>query len=334
MKPEAFTGTYQGEPAVWLKAGRYEAAVLPGVGANLIAFRDVQNGYRFIREPEQDEMKAFKAVPMAHGIPVLFPPNRYDDGKFQVRDVHYQFPINEPETGNHLHGICLDQPWETVDSGADDQASFASFAFTLTESDAAYASFPHCFKITLRYTLSDEGLEQHVTVHNMDDKPMPCMLGFHTAINAPFVPGSSSDDYVFSTTIGERWELDERMLPTERTSSLSTFEESFKDETKGASPYFEEMDNHYSAEPGVDGNRMVLTDRREQVRLIYDVGLGYKQWMIWNNSATVGFFCPEPQINMVNAPNLSLSAEKTGLVVLQPGESWSEQSRLYAERVG
>ena len=55
---------------------------------------------------------------------------------------------------------------------------------------------------------------------------------------------------------------------------------------------------------------MVLTDKRVGVRFIYDAGTGYKQWMIWNDNAEGGFFCPEPQMNMVNAPNLSLPADQ------------------------
>jgi hypothetical protein len=33
----------------------------------------------------------------------------------------------------------------------------------------------------------------------------------------------------------------------------------------------------------------------------------------------------------VNAPNMDLPMEKTGLIMLSTGESWSETSRLYVE---
>ncbi len=51
--------------------------------------------------------------------------------------------------------------------------------------------------------------------------------------------------------------------------------------------------------------------------------------MIWNNEAAEGFFCPEPQINLVNAPNVGMDPEAIGLVSLKPGEIWEETSRLY-----
>lgn len=331
MKPEVYVGTYQGEAAVWLKAGPYEAAVLPGTGANLIALRDVEKGYRIIREPEADELESFLARPMAHGIPVLFPPNRYDGGQFRIGELEYRLPINEPERGNHLHGLCFDQPWETVRTGADERSSYAEFAFERDAIHTDLVQFPHRFRLTLLYTLSADGLRQQVTVHNLSPQPMPCMLGFHTAVNAPFVPGSTNADCRFTMTIGGRWELDDRMLPTGRKQPLSPFEASFRDETTGASPFAEAMDNHYSAVPGPGGNRMMLTDTRANVRLVYEAGGKYRQWMIWNNVASGGFFCPEPQINMVNAPSLRLPVEETGLLLLPPGETWTESSRLYVE---
>jgi aldose 1-epimerase len=76
---------------------------------------------------------------------------------------------------------------------------------------------------------------------------------------------------------------------------------------------------------------VIITDAKENVKLVYDVGTGYKQWMIWNNEANGKYFCPEPQINIVNAPNLDLPAKQIGLVLLNKGESWNETSKLYLE---
>ena len=69
---------------------------------------------------------------------------------------------------------------------------------------------------------------------------------------------------------------------------------------------------------------MELTDTRIGMTLVYDVGTSWKQWMIWNNGAREGFFCPEPQVNLVNAPNTDLPAEEIGLFSLAPGEIWEE----------
>lgn len=327
MDIKAWEGTYQGEKAVWLTCGRFEAAVLPGIGANLIAFRDVERGHRYLHEPAADEMAAFKKRPIIHGVPVLFPPNRYEDGKFQWRGEVHQFPVNEERTNNHIHGFLHDLAWTVVSYGADEHESRVTLAQSVDENHPVYRYFPYPFTFRLSYVLSEEGLAQHVTIRNEGERNMPCLFAFHTAVNAPFAPNSEARDYRVKLTIGERWEMSERMLPTGKFQPLSKEEALLKGE--GLYPFFEPMDNHYTVEPQNGRNRMELTDQKNGVKFVYDVGTSYKQWMIWNNFATEGFFCPEPQVNLVNAPNVDLPAEEIGLFGLDPGEIWEANARFY-----
>jgi aldose 1-epimerase len=327
MANQAYEGTYHGEPAVWLRSGPYEAAVLPGIGANLIAFRDTERGYNFLREPGADGMEAFRKNPGVYGIPILFPPNRYDGGKFPWNGKLLQFPVNETERGNHLHGFLHTAAWRVERFGADDAESRVTLALKVDASHPIYRYLPFVFTVKLEYALSDEGLRQRVWVRNEGTERMPCLLAFHTAVNAPFAPGSTSEDMRLKLTIGQRWEMDERMLPTGRLLPLSEGEQRMREGAQ--SPFFEAMDNHYTAQPQDGRNRMELTDTRAGVKLVYDAGTAYKQWMIWNDGAKGGFFCPEPQVNLVNAPNVDLPAEDIGLIGLEPGELWEETSRLY-----
>jgi len=327
---QAFKAPFHTEDAVWLKWGAYEAAVLPEIGANLIMFRDAANNYTFLHSPSEEEMDSFKEKPVIHGIPVLFPPNRYEDGTFTWNGRTYQFPVNEEKTGNHLHGFFHTAAWKVDDFGVTQSESYAALSITVDPNHSIYTYLPHRFTIKLRYSLNNEGLLQHVSVHNEGDEAMPCMLAFHTSINAPFAPNSSADDYRFKATIGNRWELNNRMLPTSQTQPLLPEEEAMK--TTGVSPFWGSMDNHYTAEPRNGRNVMELTDEKEKVTLVYDVGTGYKQWMIWNNNSTPGFFCPEPQLNLVNAPNVSLSDEEKGFIALEPGGIWEQSGRLYVRK--
>ncbi|SFS56403.1 aldose 1-epimerase [Paenibacillus sp. BC26] len=326
----AFEGTYQGEKAIWLKYDRYEAAILPEVGGNLIAFRDVASGTQYLHEPTLDEMESFKARPFIHGIPVLFPPNRFEDGKFPWNGRTYQFPVNEPATGNHLHGFVHSETWAVEEFGTTAGESYVVVSLVVNEQSAVYTYLPHKFTIKLRYAISADGLHQHVMVRNEGDDVMPCLFAFHTSVNAPFVPGGSAQDYRLKLTIGERWEMSERMLPTGNYQPLSSNEELMKGD--GVYPFFESLDNHYTAVAQNGRNRMELTDTKHGITLVYDVGTSYKQWMIWNNGATEGFFCPEPQINLVNAPHVDLPADEIGLYSLAPGEIWEETGRLYVKK--
>ena len=323
----AAIGDYQGERAVWLRAGSYEAALLPEIGGNLIAFRDTARGHRYLREPAPEEMEAFKANPAVHGIPVLFPPNRYEDGRLRWRGNVYQLPVNEPSTGNHLHGYAHSAAWELVRYGTDEEEAYAEVKLTVDKGQRLYEYLPFRFTIRLRYALGAGGLSQQVTLVNEGEDDMPVLLAFHTAINAPFAPGSAARDCRLKLTIGSRWEMSERMLPTGRKQPLTAEEEAMK--VDGVYPFFAPMDNHYTAAPQNGRNRMELTDTRIGVTLVYDVGTSWKHWMVWNNGAREGFFCPEPQVNLVNAPNIDLPAEEIGLFSLAPGEIWEETARLY-----
>lgn len=325
----AYEGTYQGEKAVWLKSGRYEAVLLPEIGGNLIAFRDIESGYRFLREPAEDEMESFKSNPGVHGIPVLFPPNRYEDGLFPWKGEVYRFPVNEASTGNHLHGFLHTTPWQVEDFGHTPLESYVTVKVTVDEQHDVYRYLPFKFTVRLKYSLAGDGLSQQLFVRNDGDKEMPCLLAFHTAVNAPFAPGSIAKDYRVKLTIGERWQLSERMLPTGSFQPLTGEEKQMQGE--GVYPFFASMDNHYTALPQNGRNRMELTDTKLGVTLVYDVGTSYKQWMIWNNGAKEGFFCPEPQINLVNAPNVKLPSEEIGLFSLNAGEIWEETARFYVK---
>lgn len=327
VQGQAFERAYQDERAVWLQWGGYEAAALPDAGANLIAFRDTARGYAILREPAEGQMDHFRANPGIYGIPVLFPPNRYEDGTFTWNGKTYTFPVNEERTGNHLHGFFHTAQWQVDDYGVTKTESYVVLSISIGEGHPIHQYLPHNFTIRLRYSLSGAGLLQHVSVHNTGSDAMPCLIAFHTAINAPFAAGSKAEDYRFTLTAGKRWELNDRMLPTGKHQPLAPEEELMR--TTGVSPFWTSLDNHYTSETRNGRNMMELTDTREGVTLVYDAGTAYKQWMVWNNGATPGFFCPEPQLNLVNAPNVDLPAEDIGLVGLEPGGIWESTSRLY-----
>lgn len=324
----ATEGVYGGLAAIKLKHGAYEAALIPEIGGNLVSFRDVERNHQYLREPGEDNVEELKANPGIYGIPVLFPPNRYEDGKFPWNGEVYQLPVNEEATGNHLHGFLHYIPWNVVSYGANDQESYVIIEQVVREGHEYYQYLPFEYTIRLRYTLNAAGLQQQITIENEGQTSMPNLLAFHTAINAPFEPNSTAADYVAKATIGQRVELNERNLPTGNTQPLTDEEVLLK--TEGVSPYFASMDNHYTAEPQNGRNYMELTNTISGTKLVYDVGTSYKHWMIWNNNACEQFFCPEPQMNLVNAPNVSgRSSEEIGLVALEPGEIFEETSRLY-----
>ena len=324
---------WQGEPAIRLCAGGYEAIMLPKIGANVISLKYLEEGLHILRTPE--DLASFKARPQSYGIPVLFPPNRIEDGTFIVGESTYHFPINSNHN-NHIHGFLHTRPWVVTRLDVlNEDAVEAEVVFTADKNTDFFPYFPHEFQFTLVYHLSSEGLMQKASITNQSKQPMPFGLGYHTALRVPFHPNSSPDDYRLLISIGTRWELNERMLPTGVQLPLSDEEMDFRG--NGKRPFGPALDNHYTALPliirGTSFHGAKLEDQSKNLRLIYEVGENYKHWMIWNGSGNDGFICPEPQTWTVNAPNLSLPHEITGLKILAPGETWKETCRLYIRHI-
>ncbi len=320
---------FHGTMAITLSAGKYSAMVLPEMGGNVVSFKDEEKQYSFLRTPP--DVAAVTRRPVLYGMPVLFPPNRYEDGTFTINNRTYQFPINEEATHNHIHGFLKDIPWDVTAAGTTSETAYVEVSERIDADSDIFRYFPHEFTIRIRYTLTSEGLQHDVRVENNGREAIPLMLGFHTTLNVPFAVGSAPEDYTIAVTVGERWELSDRMLPTGRYQSLTTDEEHLRD--TGVYPFYTALDNHYTAMPQDGKNYAALTDRRLGVRLIYEADGHYRQWMVFNNFGRGEFVCPEPQTSMVNAPNVDLPSNTTGLVMLEPTAVWQATSRLYVDHL-
>lgn len=325
--PAARLGEWHGEKAVWLAAEGYEAVLLPELGGNMVRFREISRDYRFLHEPGENEMGRFKERPTHYGIPVLFPPNRLQDGMLPWNGRVYQFPINNTAMNNHSHGFLMRESWELLSYGTAEGRAYAAVQVKVGPEHPAYAYFPQRFTFRMTYTLGRDGLTQRVLVVNEGQESMPVLLGFHTSVNAPFAPDSEPSDCRFTLNVGQRIEMGERMLPTGRLLELTPWEESMRKE--GVYPYEAPLDHHYTSSRDGGPNRMELSDMRLGVKLVYETGEAYGHWMLFNNGAAPGYFCPEPQTCRVNAPNLDIPQEESGIIEVEPGGKWEAVSRFY-----
>ena len=328
--------SWQGEPAVRFFAGGYEALIIPGVGANLIELKNPSMGVDLLRTPAVD-IETFKGRPQVYGIPVLFFPNRIEDGTFKVDGKVYNFPINEPNNNhNHIHGFLHKAAWTITRAEAvSDCAAEAEAVFKADRATDFYKYLPHEFEIRMLYKLDSEGLYQKVTIINQSASAMPIGLGFHTAFNTPFHSGSSADDCSIRVAAGDRWEFSERLLPTGRLLPQENEADDFR--TKGVKTQGHQIAAHFKARPlrlkDRELNGAIIEDEAAGLRLVYEAGQDYKHWMVWNESGASGFICPEPQTWVVNAPNVRLPAEETGFRLLKPDEKWEDFCRIYVEKI-
>ncbi len=334
LKAKIINTKWSGEPAIQLNAGGYEAILIPGVGANLIKLKDTIHNLDLLRTPE--DIETFKKRPQVYGIPLLFPPNRIEDGIFKVKDRVYNFPINEPIRNNHIHGFLYYQAWDIVrtDTPNDDCAEI-ELVFKADETREFFEYFPHDFEYRLVYNLSAQGLEQKVTIKNNSQTAMPIGIGFHTAFRVPFKPDADYKAYKVKASVDKVWELNERLFPTGKLLPLNSDQKKYRDE--GFIPYNKKMDQLFSASPiDIDGmpfHGAIIEDTANKLQLVYEVGKSYSHWILWNDDGNSNFICMEPQSWATNAPNIKLEDKITGFALLEPGKVWEETSKIYLKEV-
>lgn len=324
---------WYGINAVEFSKGDYTALLVPGMGANLVRLANMRLGVEILRAPAADEIDEFRRRPHVFGLPVLFPPNRIEDGTYTFGGRTYRFPITQTKEHHYHHGILKDQPftvskaWET-----DEEVLVECRYYSNAGNDAIFRDFPHEFKCKIIYRLTAEGLEQEVMFGNKSRAPMPVGVGFHTPMRIPFA-GGEAGDYVMRVAVGEQVELNQRNIPTGRTQPLS---ERFACLREGGLQVTD-CDPIEAAftlrEIVVDGKpfRGALVENLcTGVRTFYETDDKTIYWTIWNNGGHVPYCCPEPQSWWTNAPNAA-DPEAAGFRSIKPGETWSMKFRLYAK---
>lgn len=268
----------------------WQAEVLPAYGMNLICL--ARSGSELLRTPEGKTQ--LRREPQVYGMPLLLPPNRTAGGAFTFQGTTYHLPINEPVYGNHIHGSLARMPFRVTEQTA---TSVTGFYENRGE------CYPFPFAITVTHCLTETGTQHLFTLCNTGPKTMPLAFGLHIAFRAkPF----------FAVPIGQRWEVDERYIPTGRLLPLTSEETAYRDGSDACSGKL--IRGFYTAA----GHTARIGG------LCMNAAEPFNQWVLWNGDGTQDFICIEPMSGAVNALNSGV-----GLVQLQPGEAKTYTVRLY-----
>ena len=304
-----------------ISAGGYEARILPEIGGNLISLQ--KDGIELLHE--YGDLEEIAQSPTSYGLPVLFPPNRIDGGAFAFDGRQYQFPCNEEARHNSLHGFLQDRPWQiSVLKDSEEEVQICLYYEARDDSDF-YSYYPHVFTAKILYTLNREGLTQEFKLRNDGAGKMPFGLGWHSAFRA-------AADTTVKVSVDRRVVMSDRMLPTGELLPLTDEEDKMR--TVGLSPFRAVMDDHFTSRP-LDGNYhgAVIVTPSLGIKMWYEVDAAYRHWMIWNCEREGSFVCIEPQNWRVNAPNLALPEDESGMACLLPGENYKATARIWAERI-
>ena len=190
------------------------------------------------------------------------------------------------------------------------------------DSASPYLIFPHEFEMLIGYRLGDEGLLHTVSITNLSDKNMPCMLGFHTTFYNGFCR-SDNDCEIYADVEKEYARNMKNYLPNGETPR---FDEISRAISQGCwDPTGAPTSRHYRA--GKAG-RSVIYNKAKDISLVYeaDKKLGFR--LIYNGNADE-YVCLEPQSCLANAPNSPFDRAKAGFDYLSPMETRVYASRIY-----
>lgn len=326
MGAEAKQVLWDNREAIQLRAGRYEALVVPSLGANVLQllYHDERDGRTLdiLRTP--DRAQTLLDDPYAYGIPVLFPANRIAGGGFTYDGVTYRFPQNYPN-GVHIHGVLHYYDWPLADCWEKERTA-AVVLEADTEDPILRRSFPIDLNIRLECILGEDGLLQRFTLDNRSEATMPFGLAYHTAFRIPFTPGGAAEDVRLHLPLeGLCIDDPKDRLPSGEIAPLSEYEAGFVS-PQGRGPLEHPLDNLYRAQCG--GGEAVLRDIRTGREVVYAADASDKYWIIWNGREQKDFVAVEPQTWLSNAVHLP-NPELHGVMYLSPHSQWQCENRIF-----
>ncbi len=303
-----------------LSCGDYTAAIDIAHGANCVSLRHGGYGAQILREPDVPWEQ--RDNPYLYGMPVLFPVNRISGGRFTFEGREYIFPVNEPQTGCHLHGTLHATPFREVEHG--EHRTVCVFHAEAGE----YLGFPHAFEVRITYELSENGLSVTTAVTNLSMENMPVFIGFHTTFRTLFAKESRPEDVGALVDIETEYERNmQNYLPTGAKLPLDDVSHALA--AGEFLPMSQPVSRHYRA--GGDC-RMRLTDRRLGLAVVYENSENLPFRLIYCGGEA-GYICMEPQTCLANCQNAPIPRDEGGFAVIEPRQRVEYRSKIYIEEI-
>ena len=281
-----------------------QRAVVTEVGAGLRTYtvgdRDVIDGF-----PENE------MATIGRGQLLLPWPNRIEDGQYEFAGQMHQTPISEPARHNALHGLTRWVNWAAIEQAEDR----VLMSLVLHPQDG----YPFTLRFDVDYRVSPGGLTIRTTATNLGRQAAPYGAGHHPY----FTVGTLIDQGLLKMPALLRLELNERLIPTGRVlpnrGTAYDFLElrpigSLRMDTAFANLVADSdglVRVHFQA-PGGDPRVTLWMEPAYRFLMVYTPDA------IPDRSRRRRSIAIEP---MTCAPNAFRSGN--GLIILQPGESWS-----------
>jgi aldose 1-epimerase len=282
-----------------LRAGTQRAVVVE-VGAGLRSYaagaHELLDGYG------EDEMAS------AGRGQVLIPwPNRLQDGTYEFAGKRHQLPLDEPETGNAIHGLVRWVPWSAGVRTADRVV----MEYTLHPQPG----YPFSLALSIEYALSERGLRVTSTATNIGREACPYGSGAHPYLTV----GTPTVDTVRLRAPGRTMlRVDTRGIPVGVTPVEGTEYDFRQPRVIGST----KLDNAYTdLERDADGLARVQLQHPNggpTVSVWLDASYRYLQLFTGDSQPSVNRRSLAVE-SMTCSPNAFRTGE--GLLVLEPGQS-------------
>jgi len=146
-------------------------------------------------------------------------PNRIDAGKYSFEGKNYQLPVNFPHENNAIHGLIYDKPFKVIETLEGNNSASIKLEYSAEKSGEGY---PFSHTLTVVFVLDNKkGLTVTSKITNTDKVNIPVGNGWHPY----FTLESKVDDLLFSFPAIELFEVNARMLPTEKKENYNKYRE-------------------------------------------------------------------------------------------------------------
>ncbi len=280
--------------------------VIAEVGATIRSYRD-------------GEVDVIQSFPLSDYAPsgsgqVLAPwPNRIAEGKYSFDGRAIKVPIDDRENNSANHGLVRWRPWSVV------AAAQNRVALELTL--LATPAYPFSIMLEIEYHLSRHGLTVTSSATNVGDGACPFGIGFHPY----FAVGVTVDDMELRVPARTYLELDKKLIPTGTDLAVEGSSVDFRSSrpigTAKLNTTFADLD-------AFDDGRTVVTLhdrwRGRSTEVWMDEQFTCVQVFTGDTIASDDRRRKSVAVEPMTCPPNALNTG-TGLIVLEPGQSWSGQ---------
>lgn len=230
--------------------------------------------------------------------PLLPYSNRLGYRRFRWHGKDYTTQPNFDDSPHSVHGIGWQRAW-TVESARGDDA-------VLVLQHGGDADWPFAFEARQAISLTDEGVNLGLAIHNTGTQPAPFGLGWH-----PYFPKRQRSRLHIELT--DRWDSDATGLPTRRVPQA------------GIDGDIAHLDFDHCFEGWTGAARA----RDEKLALRITSSLPH---LVVFTPPLKDYYCVEPVSHVSNAIHMAEPA-KAGLRTLMPGERMEAWMKIDVSRV-